>query len=337
MEIVALAFVHVNAILMYRSGIVATVMSTEMSAAQRRADAPGDASGPNARVIDVINFLSAHPQEAFTLSELAAHLGLSNGSAHRVLTTLTDARFLSRHPKHKTYSLGVALVAIGQAALEKYPGIDVARREMARLAAELKVQCIATALVEGDRLMLAKAGTPQTHEEVNRVGERQPIVPPIGLGCVAWSGERAIAEFLARVPVPLDDAMRAHIQASFRAIRQRGYSAGANGPVLRSLRQHTILPVGQPRDAAYWQRIHDHVARLTPNEVQLLDLADAAGEGICYMTAPVFSPSGTVDLELTLSGMPIGMSTADMERYGERLRSAAAIIMNETHGRIPHF
>lgn len=333
MEIVALAFVHVNAILTSERRIVATVISL----AEPSAAAAGDVTGPNARVIDVINFLSAHPLESFTLSELAAQLGLSNGSAHRVLTTLTDARFLSRHPKHKTYSLGVALVAIGQAALEKYRGIDTARREMARLTTELKAQCIATVIVEGERMVLAKAGTPQTHEEVNRIGERQPLVPPIGLGCVAWSGETAIAAFLARVPVPLDDTMRAHIQASFRVIRQRGYSAGANGPVLRSLRQHTILPVGHPRDAAYWQGIHDHIARLTPNEVQLLDLADAAGEGVCYMTAPVFSPSGTVELELTLSGMPTGMSAADMERYGERLRSAAAIVMNEMHGRIPHF
>ncbi|WP_372810629.1 helix-turn-helix domain-containing protein, partial [Litorivivens sp.] len=62
------------------------------------------ASSSNTRAIDVINFLAAHPTEAFTLTELAEQLALSHGSAHRVLNALTEARYLSRHPKHKTYS-----------------------------------------------------------------------------------------------------------------------------------------------------------------------------------------------------------------------------------------
>ena len=92
-----------------------------------------DSSGPNARVIDVMNFLAARPTESFTLTEIALHLGLSNGSAHRVLTTLAESQYLSRHPKTKTYSLGMALVAIGQAALAKHRDIDIARRELTRL------------------------------------------------------------------------------------------------------------------------------------------------------------------------------------------------------------
>ena len=52
-----------------------------------------ETAGPNSRVIDVINFLAAHPTESFTLSEIARNVGLSNGSAHRVLTTMSGARF----------------------------------------------------------------------------------------------------------------------------------------------------------------------------------------------------------------------------------------------------
>src|SRR3546814_6865012 len=62
---------------------------------------------------------------------------MSKASAHRVLLTLADADFLARHAKRKTYSLGMGLLAVGQASLEKYRGLDVARAEMARLTAEL--------------------------------------------------------------------------------------------------------------------------------------------------------------------------------------------------------
>lgn len=294
-----------------------------------------DISGPNNRVIEVINFLAAHPTEAFTLSELAEHLELSNGSAHRVLTTLTDARYLSRHPKHKTYSLGVALVAIGHAALEKHRGIDVARREMARLADELKAQCIATAIVDDELLFLAKEGVPQTHDGLNRVGERRPFVPPLGLGHIAWADKKAVATYLAKAQSTLSESMRDYLKNALGIVRQRGYAIAANGEALRALRQTATMPIHRQRDEAYWARVRELIGALTEKEILLFDIADAGSNGISYISAPVFSPTGTVTLELALSGMPDNLNIGEIERYAERLRAAAAIVTSETHGRMP--
>jgi len=292
-------------------------------------------TGPNSRVIDVINFLAAHPTESFTLSELAAHIGLSNGSAHRVLATLTEARYLSRHPKHRTYSLGVALVAIGQAAVEKHRGIDVARREMARLTAELKGLCIATAIVDDELLFLAREGVSQTHDGLSRVGERRPFVPPLGLGHIAWAGREAVAVYLSRAASTLSAPMRSFLERSLEVIRARGYAIAANGKALRALRQTATRPIDYPRDDAYWQGLKQLIGELSEAEIQLLDLADTGREGISYISVPVFSPSGAVALELSLSGMPDAMRTEDIEHYAERLRTAAAIVTSETHGRMP--
>src|SRR3546814_6351761 len=103
-------------------------------------------------------------------------------SAPRVLLALADAAFLARHAKRKTYSLGMGLLAVGQASLEKYRGLDVARAEMARLTAELSLQCSATALIGGDLVILARAGMPQSHEGLARVGERRLMIPPMEIG-----------------------------------------------------------------------------------------------------------------------------------------------------------
>ena len=292
-------------------------------------------SASHHRVIDVLNFLASHPTEAFTLSEIAEHLRLSNGSAHRVLTTLTEARYLTRHPKHKTYSLGVALVALGQAALEKHRGVDIARREMARLVAELKGQCIATAIVDDEMLFLAKEGTPLTHDSFNRVGERRPFLPPLGLGHVAWADAETIEAYIERSQATLTDAVRSHLLTALALIRRRGYVVAANGRALRALRQTAVLPLDQRKDPAHIQRVQQLISELTEAEIQLLDLADAGRDGVSYISAPVFSPAGNVAMELSLSGMPDNLSLAEIERYAERLRAAAAIVTSETHGRSP--
>ncbi len=294
-----------------------------------------DTSGSNGRVIDVINFLAAHPTESFTLSELAGHLGLSNGSAHRVLSTLTEARYLSRHPKHKTYSLGVALVAIGHAALEKHRGIDVARREMARLTDELKAQCIATAIVDDELLFLAKEGTPQTHDGLNRVGERRPFVPPLGLGHIAWADRSTFEAYLAKAPTAVSDGVRRYLETVLSTIRARGYAIAANGPALRALRQTAMLPIPRQHDDGYQARVQQLIGELSEREIQLLNLDDIGSEGVSYISVPVFSPTGSVALELSLSGMPHHLEREEIERYIARLQTTAAIVTSETHGRIP--
>ena len=77
------------------------------------------------------------------------------------------------------------------------------------------------------------------------------------------------------------------------------------------------------------------VGQLTPNEVQLVDIGDAGADGISYITAPVFSPAGTVSLQFVISGMPRNLGPEEIERYAEKLCATAASITTETHGRRP--
>lgn len=296
-----------------------------------------DASNPTGRVIDVLTFLAAHPTETFTLAEIARHVGLSNGSAHRVLTTMAGAHFLSRNEKHRTYSLGMAMIAIGQAAVEKHRGIEIARREVARLAVELNVQCSANTVIDDEILVLVKEGTPRSpsHLGLTRVGERRPLVPPMGICHVAWSGQATIDAYVGKVAGYLSEAMRAHLRAAFPLVRHRGYAIAANGPNTSHSRQATVLPAGQSRDAAYWGSVFEMVGHLSPAEVQLCDLGEAGANGVSYISTPVFSPAGTVSFQLVISGLPSHLSAAETAHYAERLCTAAATITSETHGRRP--
>jgi DNA-binding IclR family transcriptional regulator len=292
-------------------------------------------SNPTGRVMDVLNFLAAHPTESFSLTEIARHLGLSNGSAHRILTTMASAQFLSRNEKQRTYSLGMAMVAIGQAAAEKHRGIEVARREIARLAVELNVQCSVSAPVDGEILVLVREGTAQSHRGLTRVGERCPLVPPVGLCLVAWSEEAALQAYIGKAAGHLGDVVRQHLLAAFPLIRRRGYAMAADGPGISVSREALVVPPDRARGKAYWSSVFEMVGQLTPNEIQLFQLADIGGGGISYISAPVFSPTGSVAFQLVISGLPSNLPIGEIERYAERLCATAASITSETHGRSP--
>lgn len=292
-------------------------------------------SNPTSRVVDVLNFLAAHPTEAFTLAEIARQLELSNGSAHRILTTMAEAQFLSRDPKHKTFTLGMATVAIGEAALGKHRGLEIARREIGRLAVELNVQCTVNAVVENHVLLLAKEGKPQSHDGLHRVGERWPMIPPIGACLVAWSHEQDINAYLAKASSHLSESVQAHLLAALPMIRKRRYSIAAAGPTMRKWRQTANLPIGRFRDNDYWASVYALIGELSAIEIQLLDLDDARETGVGYISAPVFSPAGTVSFDLTMSGMPSNLDVKKIEEYTERLCAAAAVVTSEMYGRPP--
>ncbi len=292
-------------------------------------------SNPTNRVLDVLSFLAAHPAETFTLAEIARQVGLSTGSAHRVLTTMAKAQFLARDEKRRTYSLGVAMVAAGQAAIEKYRGVDIARREIAKLAAELDVQCSASTVTAGELMVLVKEGAPKSHMALTRVGERRPLIPPVGLCHVAWAGEAAIEAYIGKVDFYLSETVRKHLHDTFPLIRRRGYSISVTGPNAGHALQAMTLPIGRAPDAEYWTNLYELIGKIMPDEVQLFDLAGADETGIGHITAPVFAPDGTVAMQLVMIGMARKLGARDIEHYAERLCATAALITSEMHGRVP--
>jgi DNA-binding IclR family transcriptional regulator len=206
---------------------------------------------------------------------------------------------------------------------------------MLRLTLELDVQCSATALIDNDLLILAKEGTPQSHEGLNRVGERRPLIPPMGICHVAWGSEQTVNSYVTPASEHMTEAMCSHLLKALQLIRRRGYAMGANGPSRSGLRQVTVLPIGQLRDQSYWSSIFELMNRLTPKEIQLVNFSEIDQAGVGYIAAPVFSSEGSVALQLVLSGMRTNLSPKKIERCVEKLCSTAAAITSETHGRVP--
>ena len=102
--------------------------------------------------------MTVHPRMAFTLSELSTALSVSPASMSAVLLALSDSGYIARNARHRTYTLGPALVAAGNGASERHPVIEAARPELFRLAA-FGGECVGSAAVGDDLMILAIASS----------------------------------------------------------------------------------------------------------------------------------------------------------------------------------
>ena len=86
--------------------------------------------------------------------------------------------------------------------------------------------------VEPDIVILGKAGTPAPFSPSVEVGQRLPLVPPLGIVFIAWSTAAEIDVWLRRLGATAGDDQLPRYRAAVATVRQRGYSvAGRLAPL----------------------------------------------------------------------------------------------------------
>src|SRR5207247_4021253 len=131
---------------------------------------------------------------------------------------------LVRQPDAKTYGVGPALIALGNAATASSPAVDAALPEMRALSDDLGLDCVASAAIHDEIVILARTGTPGPFGLNIQPGMRLPLVPPLGTVFVAWSDQKTIDRYLAKVEPQKGELER--YRGAVEAVRDRGYSTG---------------------------------------------------------------------------------------------------------------
>jgi DNA-binding IclR family transcriptional regulator len=288
-----------------------------------------DPSAPAAlRAIRVINLLAAHPARSFTLSELAQRLDINRASALRVLRELTSAGFLERHPRHLTYSLGMTLVAIGQAAAVRHPAVRAAQREMEAFADEFGVQCNAVAVDEAGTLVVAEAG----HGALT-VGMRLPRMPAIGLVHWAHADSARRSEFVDSAPLGPRRARFLH--RALDAVRSRGFAVALRGPARERMSELLAQLVERPDDPTALGAMRALWKAAEEDELQLIVIEAKRSYRVAHIAAPVFGPDGEVLLEVVARRLPESLSGRRIAELAERLRGACGVATRAVRGRVP--
>jgi DNA-binding IclR family transcriptional regulator len=277
------------------------------------------------RSIAVLNFLAAHPEDRYTLSEIARSTDLNKATLHAILGALTESGFVLREEERKTYGLGPALVALGGAAVEANPAVQLAVPHMQALSDELGLDCVASTAIEDQIVILQRTSNPGPFGIEIQPGQRLPMSPPLGTVFVAWSSSSEIDHWLAMVGPSASKADIKRYRQAVDSVRARGYSLGL-GP-------EPIRRVEAPRERR--RSLEENVRAIRVDEYALVELDHSATYRLNHIGAPIFGPNGRVLLALFLIGFQGDIPAAEVPRYAERLRYSCAAVTEKIGGREP--
>jgi DNA-binding IclR family transcriptional regulator len=285
------------------------------------------------RAATIISFLTAHPLQGFTISELVEHLGMNIASAHATLAVLSDCGFVLRDPVHRTYVLGPALAVTGFAALERHPAIGAAIEQAEVLAAELECETGVTAVAGRDVVILAQRGPEPPASGIGYPGDRSPLLAPMGAPFIAWADEKAVTAWLERAAVtpPLD----AFYRRVLAQVREHGFSVATSAIAAPAVTEAMGRLRAEPTDDGA-ERDLAGVLRETDEMLLLFDgLADSEEIVFKAIAAPIFDPTGRALLTLSITGSEHPIRLDRVLALGRSLAGAAGIATRRSRGRAP--
>jgi DNA-binding IclR family transcriptional regulator len=201
---------------------------------------------------------------------------------------------------------------------------------MEALSADLGLDCVASAAIHGEIVILARTGTPGPFGINVQPGQRIPLTPPLGTVFVAWSPTEEIDRWLSSVgpSVPQDKLER--YRAAVDEVRARGYSIGLARGEYRRLVEALRAAGDEPRAS-----MEEGVLGLRTDEYALIELDRAASYRLNHIGAPVFGPGSEVALALFLIGFQDQIPAEQVPKYADRLVEACAKITRAIKGREP--
>jgi DNA-binding IclR family transcriptional regulator len=247
-------------------------------------------SNTTARVMAVLEFLAAHPTDAFGLSELARELKISKATLLTVVTTLLEGGWLLQHPTRRTYSLGPTLIGTGHAALMRFPDTRLLQPAMESVAAEWDVGCVAVGVADGQMAVLSRTGFADPLHGLTRIGVRMDFAPPFGLSLAAWYPPERFQLWIDAANPPLSDEELVSLRQAVRTAHERGFVVGADlpddHPLDRTLREQRFEAAGPDAEV-----LREFAGELRRVGYHLNDLNPEMHYRVNHVAAPVRSTS----------------------------------------------
>lgn len=278
---------------------------------------PAQLSPPVARATAVLNFLAGHPEQAFTLTEIAKSLRMSSATCHNLLTALAQTGYIYR-TAGKTYVLGPALARVARASLAPALVMQVARPEMRLLADEFDVVCSAYRLQDREVVVHERASALSHIDWSSPYLHTIPIEAPLGGMFYAWQDDATIASWLEDARPPLEAERRERLIESLRFMREREYAFGVR-----------TKPLVDAETARQLQNQHAFT------EHAMLEVEPSERYQLAYIAAPVFQRPGEVLFGLSLIGFVRPVEGRAVEQMAARLRAACDRIGAFVAGRDP--
>lgn len=247
-----------------------------------------------ARAMEILALLARAPR-ALRVADISSSLGIGKGPCFAILKTLETSEAVVFDPGPKLYRLGAGVMKLGSAAVGGARHLEIARAEMERLAAQIRLACFLSGPYgPGDFVILAKAESSEKIKVTLDVGEHFPALGGgHGKALLAWQPPERAEELISRFGLP----------------------------------RHTSKSITDPE--AYkreLQRTRRRGYAESYGEYML---------GVDSVAAPIFDETGEVVLTLKTIGTSEQLSRARMRQVGRLVRGAAQTITARLGGQYP--
>ncbi|EMR00250.1 flavin reductase [Paeniglutamicibacter gangotriensis] len=201
------------------------------------------------------------------------------------------------------------------------------RAEMEWLASSLGAQCTAMAVVN-DQMAVMVAGSGSAWDAEARLGERIPLMPPMGELCLSWENEEAIQRWLDRA-LPSDECSPNEYRERLRAVRKRGWSLTLKGDyrdeeVFAALREYSSGCYTPAQE----RHIREIISR-TSSSYAPITLKDGESYEVDSLLAPVWDSAGKVRLVLRITHLPSSATAQQIIAWADQLMlTATAMSIN---------
>lgn len=199
------------------------------SAVRRKppARAGGDQVQSLVRALTLLNRISEAPEGGATLTELAQQAGLPPSTAHRLLTTLQQERYVRFDHGGRLWSVGVQAFVTGCTFTKTRSLVGIARPHLRRLMEDAGETVNLAVEDDGMAVYLAQVECRQMMRAFARPGSRVPMhCSGVGKAILSGASDKTLAKFLRQHGMPRLTAKTIATPSLLRADLERAKAAG---------------------------------------------------------------------------------------------------------------
>jgi DNA-binding IclR family transcriptional regulator len=270
----------------------------------------------------VVELLAGSGNGGLRFSDVVRELGLTQATAHAILTTLCDRGWASRDPVDKTFSLGPALAVVAAHVDTARPLAHTARTAALQLADEFGY---AASVVErfGDSLVIT-AFEDAGQRSGGAPGDRIRYAPPFGVAFAAWDTDEEQQAWIQR-GAATNSALARRLEEVLCRTRERGFEVDCTTPVLTRAAQvvGTLPSDGLP---AHVREITDQLlVEFTTIGVLSDDDSPRRAQPVATIAAPVFDRHSLVAMIVAVHPLQ-ALTRKRIDSIGRRMVRATTAI-----------
>lgn len=203
---------------------------------------------------------------------------------------------------------------------------EVARPQAEALAQALRCEVSVLVAINDNELTTAVSAIGGMIDMEEALGERVPLIPPIGEGYVAFQREEVRESWIAKSS-PADPGLHDMYRRRLDAVRARGYAMSSlsdDAPysyqdLREAIQEYGGGPLTPARDREVLGILNQAGAFFAPVEI-----APTGRYDLGSIVVPVFGPDDALAMCLRVRQVPAGMSGKVVSQWVELLQAAAA-------------